>query len=244
MKITIDTDKIAEKFGTAATTANSVINQKISKYTDREVLFICMTAILTVYIIGDYLDNRRIGQVEVTLEKVQDDIRQMKGEVEVTLEKDENNTRIESKGILPRTKYPQLFNTGKKVNLTQAEFNCLAKNIYFEAKFEPYIGKIAIANVTYNRLMQKKWGDDVCKIVYAKKQFSWTLFKKMRNEIPSGKHWVAAKHAAMMFTRGVRVTNLNTTDHYFADYIKPPKWSREMFKDAKIGKHIFFTASN
>jgi len=248
MKITLDTSKIGQGLRTAVTTAatgtNSIINRSISRYTDREVLFICISAILLASIVTQYLDNRRIGRIEVTLEKVQEDIRKSKGEIEVIIEKDSTSNKIESNGVLPRTEFPQLYNTNRRIKLTQKEFNCLAKNIYFEAKFEPYIGKIAVANVTYNRLMKRKWGDDVCSVVHAKNQFSWTIFKKMRNEKPSGPKWVASKQAAEMFTRGVRVTNLNTSDHYFGNYIKPPAWSKKMYRDGHISKHIFFTASN
>nr|QMP83554.1 MAG: hypothetical protein [Caudoviricetes sp.] len=247
MKITLDTSKIGQGLRTAVTTAatgtNSMINRSISRYTDREVLFICMSTILGASILTQYLDNRRIGRVEVALEKVQEDIRKSKGEIEVIIEKDSTTNKIESNGMLPRTEFPQLYNTNKRIKLTNKEFNCLAKNIYFEAKFEPYIGKIAVANVTYNRLMQRKWGDDVCSVVHAKNQFSWRLFKKMREEVPSGPKWVASKHAAEMFTRGVRITNLSTSDHYFASYIKKPIWVKSMTHVGDIGLHKFY-ASN
>ena len=161
-----------------------------------------------------------------------------KGTVDVTLEKPDTSYKTNAKP--PKTKYSQLYNTGDRISLSNKEFNCLAKNIYFEAKFEPYIGKIAIGQVTYNRVLSGKWGNTFCSVVNAKNQFSWMLFKKMREENPKGKHWESAKHAATMFARGVRVTNLDSSDHYYAQYIKAPKWSKSMTKQAHIGQHIFF----
>jgi hypothetical protein len=29
-------------------------------------------------------------------------------------------------------------------------------------------------------------------------------------------------------------------DHYFADYIKPPKWAAKMAYQAKVGRHLFY----
>jgi spore germination cell wall hydrolase CwlJ-like protein len=157
--------------------------------------------------------------------------------VEVFLEKDTGYNKP------PKTKFAQLFNTNHKIILSDKEFDCLAKNIYFEAKFEPYIGKIAVAQITYNRVKSGKWGNNFCDVVNAKKQFSWRLFKRMREEVPKGRHWIAATHAATMFTKGVRIEKLKDSDHYFASYIKPPKWSKSMKHITDIGLHKFY-ASN
>mgnify|MGYP003343214093 FL=1 len=59
---------------------------------------------------------------------------------------------------------------------------CLTKNIYHEAGFEPFEGKVAVAQVTLNRVADGKFGRDVCDVVYSKNviyqkvicQFSWT----------------------------------------------------------------------
>ena len=57
------------------------------------------------------------------------------------------------------------------------EVDCLAKNIYFEAKGEPRAGKIAVAEVTMNRVKSKQFPRSVCAVVYQKTkgtcQFSW-----------------------------------------------------------------------
>lgn len=156
--------------------------------------------------------------------------------VEVTLEKDSETVKLP-----PRTKMTQLFNTNQKLILSDREFNCLAKNIYWETSFEPLLGQIAVANVTYNRVLSGKWGNTFCDVVYAKKQFSWTNSKKLRVATPKNKtQWNRAKHSAMLFTKGVRVTNLNESEFYYAGYIKKPKWAKEMNMTAHIGQHIFY----
>lgn len=159
--------------------------------------------------------------------------------VEVTLEKlvpDQELTKA-----TPKTKYSQLYNTKVPMSLSRKEFDCLSRNIYWEAQHEPLIGQISVANVTYNRVMSGKWGNTFCEVVMSKKQFSWTNLKSIRNAKPKNeKQWDRAKHSAMLFAKGVRVTNLDKTQFYYADYIKKPSWAKKMTKTAKIGTHIFY----
>ena len=54
--------------------------------------------------------------------------------------------------------------------------HCLAQNIYFEAGNQPLAGKIAVANVTLNRVEHDKFPNNVCDVVYQTKEWrtSWT----------------------------------------------------------------------
>ena len=45
------------------------------------------------------------------------------------------------------------------------EIYCMAQNIYFEARHESMIGKIAIAHVVMNRIESKDFPNTVCKVV-------------------------------------------------------------------------------
>ncbi len=42
---------------------------------------------------------------------------------------------------------------------------CMAKNVYFEARHESTLGKIAVAHVTMNRVNEDKWPNTVCNVV-------------------------------------------------------------------------------
>ena len=50
-------------------------------------------------------------------------------------------------------------------NSKHPEIQCLAENIYFEARAESYSGKAAVANVTRNRVEDKRWPDTFCGVV-------------------------------------------------------------------------------
>jgi len=155
-----------------------------------------------------------------------------RGEVEVFLEKP-----TEVKPVPINTfKGPSLYNNKTKIVFNdEKEFTCLAENIYYEARGEPYIGKIAVAHTTFNRA--EKVGS-FCGAVHAPSQFSWTLNTQ---EKPHGREWEASKHAAKMFVNGVRVKNLEHTDHYHANYVDP-YWNVNMKRTGIIGNHIFFAS--
>lgn len=123
--------------------------------------------------------------------------------------------------------------------ISDKEVDCLARNIFYEAGIEPYQGKIAVAQVTINRVgMRKRW-DSICKVVYAKAQFSWTLDPKKKYTKPKGPLWEASQKAAHDFLQGNELKALQDSDHYHADYVKP-KWAKKMVKVKKIGRHIFY----
>ena len=53
--------------------------------------------------------------------------------------------------------------TGTPQNLD--EVYCMSQNIYFEARHESMVGKIAVAHVVMNRIKSKDFPDTVCKVV-------------------------------------------------------------------------------
>lgn len=60
------------------------------------------------------------------------------------------------------------------------EVECLADNIYYEARGEGVEGWKAIASVTMNRYHSKQYPNTVCGVVYQKNQFSWTKGKYVK----------------------------------------------------------------
>lgn len=124
-----------------------------------------------------------------------------------------------------------------KIKLSKRDFNCLAKNIYYEAGVEDYAGKIAVAQITWNRVRHGRWGDSVCRVVYAKKQFSWTHQKK---PAPSGKLWTLSLQAAEDFVNGTRHYELKDSKYYHATWIDAPAWTQNLEAVAIIGQHHFY----
>lgn len=132
-----------------------------------------------------------------------------------------------------------IVRTSHRIDYTKADVECLTKNIYYEAATESRAGKYAVATVTLNRLKTGRWGNNVCKVVYSKAQFSWTLLRKLRKPNPAV--YDECHDIAISALHGDRVKGLNRSLLYHADYIKEPKWADPDHKIGKIGAHIFYT---
>lgn len=127
-----------------------------------------------------------------------------------------------------------------KIKYNQQDVECLARNIYWEAGVEDMTGKIAVGNVTVNRVRTKYWGKSICKVVYAREQFSWTRVPKRAWISLKGKAWSDSKAAAKAVLNGLQVQQLDSALYYHADYVRP-KWRDNSKRVMKVGKHIFYT---
>lgn len=127
-----------------------------------------------------------------------------------------------------------------KIKYSKDDVECLARNIYWEAGVEDMTGKIAVGNITVNRVKTKYWGTRICDVVYAKDQFSWTKQKKRAWVALKGKAWADSKAAAEAVLNGIAVKQLNTALYYHADYVAP-RWRDHDKRVMKIGRHIFYT---
>lgn len=122
------------------------------------------------------------------------------------------------------------------------QVDCLAKNIYYEAAYEPMNGWIGVASVTMNRLLSGNYADSVCGVVYQKTghayQFSWVGMKNRLSKIDEELYNNILKVATAMYVgydSSKDVTKGAT--FYHADYVNP-RWKLE--KTKKIGRHIFY----
>lgn len=135
----------------------------------------------------------------------------------------------------------KFYMDAKLSQLSHQEVDCLERNVFFESGVEDDEGMIAVAQVTLNRLKSGRWGDTICKVVWAKAQFSWTLFKKKRQEKPEGQNWIRAKEATRKVLEGLRIKVLSKSLFYHTDYIEKPFWVDDSKKITQIGQHIFYT---
>lgn len=137
---------------------------------------------------------------------------------------------------------PWLGDISKDLN---AEFRCLALNVYWEARSEPSLGQFAVAAVTLNRVAHKRFPGTICGVVQQggaerrhRCQFSWWCDGK--SDVPTNNvAWQAAKsiaYTALLFDPP------DPTDGalwYHADYVSPA-WRKAMAHTATIGRHIYY----
>lgn len=125
--------------------------------------------------------------------------------------------------------------------------DCLARNVYFEARGEPLAGMHAVAEVTMNRRASRLYPGSLCDVVYQKNwdplrgrfvgAFSWTEFDAL--PAPDGEAWERALEVAdAVYYRRVAPT-LQGALHFHASHIKP-EWAKEKKLVARIGRHLFY----
>jgi spore germination cell wall hydrolase CwlJ-like protein len=132
------------------------------------------------------------------------------------------------------------------IHTREKQLDCLAINIYREAGYEPFEGKVAVAQVTMNRVAAGKFGNDVCGVVYQKNvfmnkvicQFSWACDQVHRNR-PINKEAYNESYevAKKVLLEGFRLSILKDALYYHATYVNP-RWSLD--KIGQIGQHIFY----
>ena len=126
------------------------------------------------------------------------------------------------------------------------QLDCLTRNIYWEAASEPFEGKVAVAQVTMNRVANGKFGDGVCGVIYQKNvfyekvicQFSWVCETTHKTRPVYPPLWAESELVAKkVLLENFRLPGLKEALYYHADYVSPG-W--KLPKIDKIGRHIFY----
>ena len=119
------------------------------------------------------------------------------------------------------------------------QLNCLALNIYHEARGESPQGQSAVAAVTMNRVASSKFPSSICSVVWQRKQFSWTRIKD--NYLPDNKKaWNSALSIARSTIDGkVNVAYKNIL--YFHNKSSSPYWSKSKRLVTSVGNHLFYS---
>jgi spore germination cell wall hydrolase CwlJ-like protein len=143
-------------------------------------------------------------------------------------------------------KYESVESSQITTAMRERQLGCLSKNIYYEAGSEPFEGKVAVAQVTLNRVNSGQFPNDVCKTIYQRNvfyekiicQFSWTCDRDSGSRPPNNPNYRESEEVAKkVLLEEFRLPGLKEAMYYHADYINPG-WKRE--KITKIGHHIFY----
>lgn len=134
---------------------------------------------------------------------------------------------------------------------TEAELMCLARNIYYEAGGEPYLGKIAVAMVTLNRLGDPRFPKDICGVVNHKLksrasgkwvcQFSWVCQKNKKIPVLS-QSWESSMQVAKQILTGdfeVNGRKFKEIMFFHNTSVAPPN-ALNLRRVMQIGNHYFY----
>ena len=135
---------------------------------------------------------------------------------------------------------------------------CLAKNMYYEARSQGTAGQLAVSAVVLNRVNDSRFPNSVCEVIFQgptkeswrkngtfypirnKCQFSWYC-DGLSDEPKNDKVWKKVLDLSKLIMHN-SIQFVDITDgatHYHADYVKPD-WAKTKTRTTEIGDHIFY----
>lgn len=141
--------------------------------------------------------------------------------------------------------------------ITEEDRECLARNIFWEARNQSIEGQVAVAWVTLNRMESDRFPGSICRVVHQANrdangtpirhqcQFSWYCDGKS-DRIPSNavaqRAWEDAQLIAdvvLLDWARAKASPVQNATYYHADYVTP-RWAQQFTKVAVVGSHIFY----
>jgi spore germination cell wall hydrolase CwlJ-like protein len=121
------------------------------------------------------------------------------------------------------------------IPVNKKQLECLALNMYHEARGEGTHGMLLVGNTTINRVLSKRFPNTICKVVYQKSQFSWT------KDSPSVKEKGVYKKVVELAKQLVyRDTDHSYGSVYFYNYnVVTPAWAKHKQQTVVYGNHRF-----
>lgn len=114
-----------------------------------------------------------------------------------------------------------------KMILTAAEREMIERVVAAEARGESFEGQAAVAEVIYNRCMNR--GQSVEQVIWADKQFAH----------PYGGEISQDTKEAVAAVFDYEILSLDGAEYFHADYVLP-SWAADMQEVCQIGGHIFY----
>ena len=144
-----------------------------------------------------------------------------------------------------------------------AEWSCLAKNIYFEARNQSIAGQLAVSHVVLNRVKSDRYPDTICGVVEQgltsrwwkkehgktvmlknKCQFSWYC-DGLSDEPKEKTTWrnalIVAKDAYTLWNLG---TDISEGSMWYHAKNVTPNWKSDFDYVARIDDHLFYRTKN
>lgn len=124
-----------------------------------------------------------------------------------------------------------------------ADSLCLSTTVYLEARDQSVRGQKAVAEVALRRRDSGLWGDSVCEVVTARKQFAPTIVAP-GTRLQNADAWAKSVSVALNAERnwalppGQRKEIVPGASHFMAHQIASPSW-RNAYRVATIGDHTF-----
>jgi len=142
---------------------------------------------------------------------------------------------------------------------------CLALNMYHEARGQGSAGLLGVSSVVLNRVRDKRFPNTICEVIYqGPTRESW---KTRQTPDPNDAEFYPVRHRCqfswycdgksdepkekkvyqrlLTISKSIVYNTINFIDitdgatHYHADYVKPA-WAKVKTRTTRIGNHIFY----
>ncbi len=145
-----------------------------------------------------------------------------------------------------KIEYTQAFLATLPMATGNAEWECLAQAVYFEARGETVQGQFAVAEVILNRVSSPLYPKTICRVVHQGGsggcQFSFTCDGMTDRIRERAAYRVAGKIARLMQDGAPRLLTDGAT-HFHTHNVRPG-WAHRMPRTASIGQHLFYRVAS
>jgi N-acetylmuramoyl-L-alanine amidase len=117
------------------------------------------------------------------------------------------------------------------------EQECLAGAVYFEAKGEPLLGQLAVAQVILNRAKSGRFPASICGVVFQRSQFSFVRGGRFPPIARGSYQWKEAVGTAKVAMQGLHDSSVGKALFFHARYVSPG-W--KLARVGTIGNHVFY----
>jgi len=128
---------------------------------------------------------------------------------------------------------------------------CIALNVYFEARSEDLLGKVAVGSVVMNRVFSSSFPDTACDVVYQAEylgewpkrhrcQFSW-FCDGLSDNPKETEEWTQA-YAVATWIYGIGLPDITEGALWYHSNDVSPKWATPDY--TQIGSHKFYKEVN
>jgi spore germination cell wall hydrolase CwlJ-like protein len=141
--------------------------------------------------------------------------------------------------------------TAKRIEVANAERDCLAQAIYHEARGESSAGQLAVANVIVNRARSEKYPSSLCGVIYqganqGRYKCQFTFACDGRVDAPGERQaWARsvalAKDVYAEYATGAKIGAVPDSALFYHTTNVRPSWSYTFSRVAEVGAHIFYS---
>jgi hypothetical protein len=122
-------------------------------------------------------------------------------------------------------------------SVPDAETECLAGAIYFEAKSEPLIGQLTVAEVIINRARSGRFPASLCGVVKQRGQFSFVRGGRLPPIPRAHRQWHHAVAIAHIAKHDLAKGTAPRALFFHAKHVSP-RW--RLTRVASVGNHVFY----